>query len=415
MYVAKIAVLGYGTVGSGVVEVINTNNEIVSKNSGEKVEIKYVLDLRDFPGDPVQNILTHNFDDILNDSEVEVVVEVMGGIKPAYDFVKSSLLAGKSVCTSNKALVAAHGDELMSIAKKNDVSFLFEASVGGGIPIIRPLNRCITCDKVLKIEGILNGTTNYMLTKMGDDDMEYEDVLADAQQKGYAERNPEADVEGHDACRKIAILASMVTGKKVDFTEIPTEGITKISKTVMEYAKALGASVKLIGSAKFEGEKVWARVAPTLVYPNSPLYAVKDVFNAISVTGNMLGEVMFYGQGAGKSATASAVVSDVVELVKYKKNIYTAWTEEKQVLSDTSELVESKLIRVIASDTEKAKTAVKNIFGVSEFTTLPSKNDEFVFISKKEAQGVVCGKIEELGKAEGVKEIKNVIVVEEIC
>ena len=219
----NIAVLGYGTVGSGVVEVINTNHEIINKRAGEEINIKYVLDLRDFPGDPVQQILTHDFNDILNDDEVKVVVEVMGGINPAYTFVKQCLAAGKSVATSNKELVASHGPELLAIAKENDVNFLFEASVGGGIPIIRPLNTSITADEVTEITGILNGTTNYILTKMDQEGASYDEVLKQAQELGYAERNPEADVEGGDACRKIAILTSIVYGKHLDYTKIHTE------------------------------------------------------------------------------------------------------------------------------------------------------------------------------------------------
>ncbi len=236
----NIAVLGYGTVGSGVVEVINTNQAIINKKAGKEINIKYVLDLRDFPGDPIQEKIVHDFDTILNDPEVKIVAEVMGGIEPAYTFVKKCLLAGKSVTTSNKALVAQHGAELLSIASENNINFLFEASVGGGIPIIRPLNSSITADRIDEITGILNGTTNYMLTKMFYEGANYDEVLKEAQEKGYAERNPEADVEGHDACRKIAILTSLISGNQVDFEDIYTEGITNISVEDMKYAKELG-------------------------------------------------------------------------------------------------------------------------------------------------------------------------------
>ena len=309
----NIAVLGYGTVGSGVVEVINKNHASINKRAGQEVNIKYVLDLRDFPGDPVEKVLVHDYNVIVNDPEVKIIVEVMGGIKPAYDFTKQALEAGKSVCTSNKELVAAHGAELLAIAKANNVNFLFEASVGGGIPIIRPLNQSLTADEITEITGILNGTTNYILSKMTDEGKSFEEVLKRAQEKGYAERNPEADVEGYDACRKIAILTSLALGKQVDYQDIYTEGITKITKTDIEYAKALHASIKLLGTSKWEDDgKIYSMVAPFMIDSDHPLGHVNGVFNGIFVNGNMLGDTMFYGKGAGKLPTASAVVADVV-------------------------------------------------------------------------------------------------------
>ena len=309
----NIAVMGYGTVGSGVVEVINTNGARINQRIGDELQIKYVLDLRDFPGDPIQEKIVHDFDTIVNDPEVQIVVEVMGGIEPAYTFVKKCLLAGKSVATSNKALVAKHGAELLSIARERDINFLFEASVGGGIPIIRPLNSSMTADEIEEITGILNGTTNYMMTKMFYEGSDYDDVLKEAQEKGYAERNPEADVEGYDACRKIAILSSLISGQQVDFEDIYTEGITKISKEDMMYAKAMGMTIKLLATSKRQGDLLQAIVAPYLLRKEHPLYSVNDVFNAIFVHGNVLGDAMFYGSGAGKLPTASAVVADVVD------------------------------------------------------------------------------------------------------
>ena len=237
---AKIAVLGYGTVGSGVVEVLETNKDSITKRAGREIEVKSVLDLRDFPGDPIQEKIVHDVDVIINDPEIEVVVEVMGGVEPAFTFVKRALEAGKSVCTSNKALVAAHGPELLEMAKKRNLNFMFEASVGGGIPIIRPLNQSLTADEITKITGILNGTTNYILTKMDKEGSTYEETLKEAQELGYAERNPEADVEGFDACRKIAILTSLAYGSTVKFEEIRTEGITKITTKDFKYAEKLG-------------------------------------------------------------------------------------------------------------------------------------------------------------------------------
>ncbi len=409
---AKIAVLGYGTVGSGVVEVINKNSAIVNKKAGETIEVKYVLDLRDFPGDPVEKVLTHDFNDIINDDEVSVVVEVMGGTKPAYDFVKASLEKGKSVCTSNKALVAAHGSELLGIAKENGVNFLFEASVGGGIPIIRPLNRSITSDNIEEITGILNGTTNYMLTKMSDEGLEYDDVLKDAQARGYAERDPSADVEGWDTCRKIAILASIATGREVSFEDIPTEGITKISKRDMDYVKKIGKSIKLFATAKIDGDKVWARVAPAVVGPEHPLSFVSDVFNGILVKGDMLGDVMFYGKGAGKLPTASAVVSDIVDAVKNKNvNLGLSWSEEKQKLSDINEMKVSKFVRLSYNDKAKALFAVKTGFGDRDIIELDGAVNEFAFVTDVYTEGVLNKKLNELENSNGVSEIINTILL----
>ena len=311
------AVMGYGTVGSGVVEVLTTNKEVISRRAGDEINVKYVLDIRDFPGDPVQEKIIHDFEVILNDPEIQIVAEVMGGIEPAYTFVKECLNAGKSVVTSNKALVAKHGAELLSIAEKKGINFLYEASVGGGIPIIRALNSCLTADVIEEITGILNGTTNYMLSKMFYEGAGYDDVLREAQDNGYAERNPEADVEGYDACRKIAILSSMISGKRVDFEDIYTEGITKITTEDMKYAKAMGMTIKLLASSTETGRPdLQAIVAPALLGAAHPLYSVNDVFNAVFVRGNMLGDAMFYGSGAGKLPTASAVVADVVDAAK---------------------------------------------------------------------------------------------------
>ena len=245
----KIAVLGYGTIGSGVVEVIRTNAKSIAKRAGEEVEVKYVLDLRDFPEDPVQEILVHDYNVIAEDEEVRVIVETMGGTKPAYDFVKTALLNGKSVCSSNKELVAAHGAELIQIARDKNVNFFFEASVGGGIPIIRPLNQCITADEIEEINGILNGTTNFILTKMADEGADFDEVLKKAQELGYAEKDPTADVEGYDACRKIAILTSLAYGKQVDYEDIYTEGITKITAEDFKYAKKINSAIKIFGAA----------------------------------------------------------------------------------------------------------------------------------------------------------------------
>lgn len=358
----KIAVLGYGTVGSGVVKVLNTNANIIAKRAGQEVEVKYVLDLRDFPGDPVEGKVVHDFNVILDDPEISIVVETMGGTKPAYEYVKKSLLSGKSVCTSNKELVAAYGAELVHIAKSKSVNFLFEASVGGGIPVIRPLNQSLTADKIEQINGILNGTTNYILTKMAKDGSDFADVLKEAQKLGYAEKDPTADVEGYDACRKIAILTSLAYGQQVDYQDIYTEGITKITAEDFKYAKAMGASIKIFGSSKKIGGRLYAMVAPQMIKSDNPLFAVNDVFNAICVTGNMLGDVMFYGKGAGKEATASAVVSDVVDAVKHMNiNVMTIWEDEKLPVSPMDEMKNRFFVRIGAEEKEKAEKTFDEI------------------------------------------------------
>ncbi len=379
---ANIAVLGYGTVGSGVVEVIKTNQAIVNKNAGEEICVKYVLDLRDFPGDPVEEILVHDYDIILNDPEISVVVEVMGGVEPAYTFVKNALLKGKSVCTSNKALVADKGPELIKIAKEKNVNFFFEASVGGGIPIIRPMKACLTADDILEVSGILNGTTNFMLTKMADEGWEFDKALSTAQELGYAERDPSADIEGYDACRKIAILTSLYSGKNTDFEKIYTEGITKISATDIKYAKELKMVIKLVAiSMKVEGG-IAAMVCPVMLDRVHPLYGVNDVINAVFVKGNVLGPVMFYGSGAGKLPTASAVVSDVVEAVKSKENVYIGWDSEELSLVNVGSVKRSFFVRVSGSEADKL-AAVESIFGQVSCVKAAGVTGEFGFVTRE--------------------------------
>mgnify|MGYP000778256449 CR=1 FL=1 len=375
----NIAVLGYGTVGSGVVEVINKNHASINKRAGQEVNIKYVLDLRDFPGDPVEKVLVHDYNVIVNDPEVKIIVEVMGGIKPAYDFTKQALEAGKSVCTSNKELVAAHGAELLAIAKANKVNFLFEASVGGGIPIIRPLNQSLTADEITEITGILNGTTNYILTKMEKEGSDFDTVLKEAQDKGYAERNPEADVEGYDACRKIAILTSLAFGSTVKFEEIQTEGITKISTADFAYAEKLGCVVKLLATSFKKDEKVYAITAPFLIDATHPLYNVNDVLNGIYIHGNVIGDVMFFGAGAGKLPTASAVVADVVDCVKHKgRNVMTLWSYEKLELGSPMEVERTFFVRIKdRAVLEKAKEA----FRAEQVVTVDGLDDEFGLVT----------------------------------
>ena len=378
----KVAILGYGTVGSGVFEILNENSEIISKRAGDDITVKYVLDLRDFPGDPAESYVIHDFAEIEKDSEVQIVVETMGGLHPAYEFVKASLESGKSVCTSNKALVAAYGPELLDLAKSKNVNFLFEASVGGGIPIIRPLKTSLAPDVIEEISGILNGTTNYILTEMTEKGSDFDSVLKDAQDKGYAEKDPTADVEGHDAGRKIAILTSLAYGKQLDFEDIYMEGITKITDRDINYAKKIGAKVKIFGSSKKIGDKVSAMVAPKLITHEHPLYSVDGVFNAILVKGNMVGDVMFYGQGAGKLATASAVVSDIMDASKHVNvNINTLWDHEKLDLLPIADVKSKFLVRVSGSkndNEEKVNKAFGNVTPVDA-----GYDDEYGFITEE--------------------------------
>ncbi len=392
----NIAVLGYGTVGSGVVEVINTNHDIVNKRAGEEIRIKYVLDLRDFPGDPVAEILTHDFNDILNDDEVKVVVEVMGGVEPAYTFVKKSLLAGKSVATSNKELVAAHGSELIAIAKEHAANFLFEASAGGGIPIIRPLNSSITADDITEITGILNGTTNYILTKMANEGADYATVLKQAQDLGYAERNPEADVEGGDTCRKIAILTSIAFGKNLDYATIYTEGITKITAEDFKYADAMKSAIKLLGTTKNVDDKLYSFVAPVMLNETNPLAKIDDVFNGIMVHGNAVDDIMFYGRGAGKLPTASAVVSDVVDAVKHMgTNIMTIWEPEELETGDFSDAVNRFFVRV--ADEAGIEEKINQLFGDVQYVSADGVTGEKAFVTSDMTEGDFQKKKTELG------------------
>ena len=383
----QIAVLGYGTVGSGVVEVINTNHSSINKKAGEEINIKYVLDLRDFPGDPIQEKIVHDFDVILNDPEIKIVVEVMGGVEPAYTFTKKALLAGKSVCTSNKELVARHGAELLEIARERNINYLFEASCGGGIPIIRPLNSSLTADEIDEITGILNGTTNYILTEMAEKGSDFADVLKEAQNLGYAERNPEADVEGYDACRKIAILSSLAFGRQVDYEDIYTEGISKITATDIKYAKAMGQMIKLLAVSRKVDGSFYAMVSPVLVGPSDPLYSVNGVFNAIFVHGNMLGDAMFYGSGAGKLPTASAVVADVVDEAKHlNRNIMTMWKEEKLQLEDKADSKRRFFVRIKGKE-EELVPQLKESYGEIEVVKVPELEGEFGFVTPVMMEG----------------------------
>ncbi len=364
----KIAIMGYGVVGSGVAEVINKNHDsIVKKSTQSSLEIKYILDLRDFPGDPNENLMIKDFNIILNDPEVDLVVETMGGLHPAYDFVSACLKAGKSVVTSNKELVAEKGCELLKTAQQNDVNFLFEASVGGGIPIIRPMSRCLAGNEIDEFAGILNGTTNFILTKMIADGMAFSDALKLAQDNGYAERDPSADILGFDACRKVCILASLAFGKHVYPSEVHTEGITEITLEDVEYAKSWGGVIKLLGRARRgeDGEHISAIVSPAFVGNRSQLASVDDVFNAILVRGDAVGDVVFYGRGAGKLPTASAVVGDVIDCARSKGRYeFFGWSDgETGYVSDYLDAPTALYVRAQVEQRQQVISAVKEAFG----------------------------------------------------
>ncbi|MGC6175062.1 homoserine dehydrogenase [Lacrimispora sp. 38-1] len=377
----NVAVMGYGTIGSGVVEILERNKEIIARQTGDTVNVKYILDLREFPGTPIENKIVHDFSVIEKDPEVSMVIETMGGLNPAYPFVKASLQAGKHVATSNKALVAAYGTELLKIAEANRVNFLFEASVGGGIPIIRPLYTSLAGEKIEEITGILNGTTNYILTKMDKAGETFEEALKKAQELGYAERNPEADVEGHDTCRKIAILTALAAGHEVNYEHIYTEGITNITDVDFRYAEALGTSVKLFGSSRISDNTVHAFVAPVMIGKEHPLYSVNDVYNGILVKGNMLGTSMFYGSGAGKLPTASAVVADIIEALKNPgHHVKMGWDENSLKISSIDSVSFRYFVRIKGIAAKRLAEA-EAAFGKLEVTELDHM-DEFAVMTE---------------------------------
>lgn len=392
----KAAIFGYGTVGSGIYEVLTRNSAVIQGKLGDRIEVKYVLDLREFPGDPVQDVLVHDVNTILDDEEVSIICETMGGEKPAYDFTRRALELGKSVCTSNKELVEKHGAELLKIAQEHHCSYLFEASVGGGIPIIRPLCTSLAQEHIESITGILNGTTNYILSKMENEGADFETVLKRAQEKGYAERNPEADVCGYDAGRKIAILTSLAYGKNVDFADLYVEGITQITKTDFAYAKKLGTTIKLFAKSQCIDGKYYAMVAPFMVTADNPLYAVQNVFNAILVHGNMVGDTMYYGKGAGKLATASAVVADVIDCAKHLgKHVQVIWEEDKLEISPMDDFTRRFFVRVKGTD----RAQITENFG----------EVEFIDSVAEEETGFITSEMTEKAYEECAKKAGNVI------
>ncbi len=408
---AKIAVLGHGVVGSGTVEVLNKSKQSLEKKAGQELEVKYILDLRDFPDSPYKEKFVKDFDIILNDSEIKIVVEVIGGLHPAYDYVKAALLAGKSVVTSNKELVAAKGAELLKTAREKNVNFFFEASVGGGIPIIRPLYQCLSADKIMGIAGILNGTTNYILTKMIRDGMPFDEALSTAQKLGYAERDPSADIEGTDACRKICILASLAFGDHVYPDSVHTEGITSVTPEDVEYCENFGGSIKLIGWAqRLDNGKVAIMVCPAFISEESQLAGVNDVFNAILVRGDTTGDVVFYGKGAGKLPTASAVVADVViaaKLDSFSNTLYWEDSGDQEFIEKYDNIVCAHYIRVSGVD----RAQVEKVFGkVRYLARANAPEDERAFITPPVSEKECAEKTAQL--SEGGRVLGNIRVLD---
>lgn len=375
----EVAVMGYGTVGAGVVQVIDMNREAIARRLGNQLHVKYILDLRDFPGDPNEKKITHDFNDILNDPEVSIVVETMGGMKAAYNFTKQALLAGKNVCTSNKELVAEYGVELRETAREMNVNYLFEASCGGGIPIIRVLNTSLTAEEIEEVTGILNGTTNYILTSMADEGKDFDVALKEAQEKGFAELHPEADVEGWDACRKIAILSSLAYGRHISYKQIHTEGITKVDSADIAYARAIDTRIKLVATSRREKEGVWAVVAPMMIGKENPLTTVDGVMNAVMVKGNAVGTTMYYGSGAGSLPTASAVVGDVIDAAKHLHvTIKSDYSAESLDLMPVENVARPFFVRWrgLASD-------ARRLFGeISDITKLSGMDSEVGFLTE---------------------------------
>ncbi len=403
----KIAVMGYGVVGSGTVEVFYKNLSGIESKIGDKADIKYILDLRDFNGTPYDDKFIKDFDVILKDPEITVVVEVIGGLNPSYGFVKSLLETGKSVVTSNKELVAEKGAELLHIAREKKVNFFFEASVGGGIPIIRPLHHCMSANEIDEIAGILNGTTNFILTKMINEGMAFDDALATAQKLGYAERNPAADVEGHDACRKICILASLAFGKHVYPKDVYTEGITDVTLEDVQYCSDFGGALKLIGWASRRNDRAAVMVCPAFIASESQLAGVNDVFNAILVRGDATGDVVFYGKGAGKLPTASAVVSDVIMAAKMhnnSKSLYWEDSDSEFVLNHN--ILENKFyVRVICKDKAAILKKAEEMWGKLKILHRDEEDEnEAAFITAKTSEHKFasdCEKLSEIAEIKG--------------
>ncbi len=413
----NVAILGYGVVGSGVAEVIRKNSRSIAQRAGEEIQVKKILDIRDFPEGPDSSLMTKDAEAVFGDGSIGIVAETIGGVGIAHEFTKRAFSLKKHVVTSNKELVATHGPELLKMAAENGVSYLFEASVGGGIPIIRPLNQCLAANVIDGVTGILNGTTNYILTQMRKEGRDFADALKSAQEQGYAEANPTADIEGHDACRKIAILSSIAYNEFVDCNAIHTEGITKISLADMQYAEQLDSVIKLVAISKRVGDRIFARVSPAIIGKNHPLANVEDVFNAIVVKGDAIGEAMFYGRGAGKLPTASAVVADIIDIARHiDSGGSSAWPrKEYNNLLDISESHTRYFVRVKARNVEEAKKLIRNTFKAPEYLALnrPELEGELAFTTEKSTEAELSRRVNALKGIGSIKEVISVIRMED--
>ena len=409
-----VAIMGYGVVGSGVAELFNKNHDnIVKKSTQAHLDLKYILDIRDFTGDPNEALIVNNFDTILNDKGIGIVVETMGGLHPAYEYTLACLKAGKSVVTSNKELVATKGCELLKTADSMNVNYLFEASVGGGIPIIRPISQCLAANEINEIAGILNGTTNFILTKMISEGMSFDAALKLAQENGYAEKDPTADVEGHDACRKICILASLCFGKHVYPGGVYTEGISKITLADVDYARSWGGVIKLIGrAARVEENRIFAMVSPAFVQKHSQLAGVDDVFNAILVRGDAIGDVVFYGRGAGKMPTASAVVADVIDCAKHfeRKKLFGWEDSDENYVVDYLDVETALYVRAKTDKPKEALQSAGEVFGgVKVLEREGAPTDEVAFVTPRAAERALRAKLE---KAEGIQTLSIIRITD---
>ncbi|MCL2664619.1 MAG: homoserine dehydrogenase [Defluviitaleaceae bacterium] len=408
-----IAILGgFGVIGSGVAQVLAQNAALIEKKAGQAVAVKRVLDIRDCPGHPMEHLLTKNFEDILTDDEIKIVAEVMGGTEPAYTYAKRALLAGKSVCTSNKELVIKHGAELLRIAQERELNFMFEASVGGGIPIVRPMNLALTTDEIVAVAGILNGTSNYILHQMEKTGAAFADALAGASALGYAEKNPKEDVEGRDASRKLAILLSLATGRQVNYEEIHTEGITGITAADFSAARHFGYTIKLLVDGRINGGGLEAMVAPALVHGSNAFSTVGDVFNCVLVQAKVTDNVMFYGRGAGKLPTAGAVISDIVDVSKHlHRHIMHTWSEEVNPVLPAGSYIKKKMVRAVCSDTVIAKNSIEKIYpGAKIFF---SQDKTAAWFTPPETEDETSAKTAALAEAGGILKIEKTLRVYE--
>jgi homoserine dehydrogenase len=395
-----VAILGYGVVGSGIWQVLAQNRTYIERKASQPIEVKRVLDTRKFPGNPVEKVLTSDYADILKDKDIQIIAEAIGGLEPAYSYVKQALLANKHVCTSNKELVIKHGAELLALAKERGLNFMFEASVGGGIPIVRPMNLSLTTDEVIGVAGILNGTTNYILTQMSMVNKNFEEALAEAQERGYAEKNPTADVEGYDSCRKLAILLSLAIGRQVNYEAIHTEGITALTQEDFAFATHFGYVIKLMADGRITSMGIEALTVPMLIHSSHPLSMVADVFNGVLVQARMTDSVMFFGRGAGKLPTASAVVSDIVDISKHlDQHIEHIWSTESAMLLPLSSYRRQKMIRVSFNDRERAMSLIQEYMEPASIVEISEYSGQLAWLSQCEPENKTIEKLARLAES----------------